>query len=438
MAVAVVRPVRTPLTRGQIQFPSETVECYYKEMVLAPATDLPDRIRAKARFKNEGMLKMNRLHFLTGSAGIMMIPSLSFTAPVAGRQRVYFGTFTKGAGKGIFMSELDLKSGRLSDPVLAGEAVRAGFLSVHPAGTLLYAVGEEPGFSGKGADSVCAYAIDSVSGKLKYLNKQPGGGVEPCHLTIDPSGKYVLTAQYGGGSCSVFPIAEDGTLQPRSSFHQHEGFSGVNAKRQEAPHAHSIMLDPSGKLAVVADLGKDQLLVYRFDQASGTLDPVSAVDMPPGSGVRHSVFHPVKPFFYANMELSSSVSAFSYDAESGHFQCKETCSTLPAAWDGLKAVSEIRITPDGRFLYVANRGHDSIALFSIDQEDGTLTPVGHEPTRGKFPRNFNIDPSGRYLIAANQNSNSVVVFTIHPATGMLKYTGSEILIPKPVCVAFGQ
>lgn len=352
--------------------------------------------------------------------------------------RVYFGTFTKGAGKGIFTSELDLTTGALSEPMPAGEAVRPGFLEVHPNGKHLYSVGEAPGFSGKGADSVLAYAVDPESGKLKFLNKQPGGGVEPCHLVIDPSGKYVLTAQYGGGSCSVFPIVENGELGEKTSFHQHEGFSGVNAKRQEAPHAHSIMLDPSGQLAMVADLGKDQILAYRFDSMSGKLSPFSVIDMPPGSGVRHSVFHPTKPFFYANMELSAQVAAYSFDVNNGRFQSLEIQSTLPKEWDGLKAVSEIRITPNGRFLYVGNRGHDSIAIFLVDQGTGRLTLVGHEPTRGKFPRNFNIDPTGRYLLAANQNSGNVVVFEIDPASGRLTFTGSEIKVPKPVCVAFGE
>ena len=248
----------------------------------------------------------------------------------------------------------------------------------------------------------------------------------------------MLTAQYGGGSCSVFPILGNGELGEKTSFHQHEGFSGVNAKRQEAPHAHSINLDPSGRIAVVADLGKDQVLVYRFNDKTGELvanDP-PAFDTPPGSGPRHFVFHPTKPFAYVNMELTSQVSALSYEIETGKFQTLETQSTLPDGFDGLKAVAEIRITPDGRFVYVSNRGHDSIAIFLVDQRDGTLTPMGHESTRGKFPRNFNIDPTGRYLIAANQNSNNVVVFAINPTTGKLTFTGSEIKVPKPVCVAF--
>ena len=246
----------------------------------------------------------------------------------------------------------------------------------------------------------------------------------------------MLTAQYGSGSCSVFPILGNGQLGAKSSFHQHKGFSGVNAKRQEAPHAHSIMLDPTGSLALVADLGKDQVLVYGFDRSVGQLKALSEIDMPPGSGVRHTVFHRAKPFAYANMELTSSVSSFSYDLKTGRFHAMETQSTLPDGWEGLKAVSEIRITPDGRFVYVANRGHDSIAVFAVDQESGKLTLAGHEPTRGKFPRNFNIDPTGRFLIAANQNSGNIVVFRIDQQTGLLTFTGSEVKVPKPVCVAF--
>jgi 6-phosphogluconolactonase len=382
---------------------------------------------------------MNRKIFLSVSAGGMLSQALpSFSAPADRSVRVYFGTFTKGDDGGIFQSELNLDTGQLSQPSLAGHAVRPGFLAVHPDGKHVYAVGELAGFSGKNADSVCAFEINPATGELEALNAQPGGGGEPCHLTIDPSGRYVLSAQYGGGSCAVFPIADDGSLKPKSSFHQHVGASGVNPKRQEAPHAHSINVDPSGQIAVVADLGKDQVVIYQFDAQSGVLTPnnPATLDTPPGSGPRHFVFHPTKPFAYVNMEMSSQVSALSFDAVTGRFDTLQTLSTLPADFDGLKAVAEIRITPDGRFVYVSNRGHDHIAIFSVNPMTGKLSLVGHESTRGKFPRNFNIDPTGQFLVVANQQTNNVVVFRIDPMSGKLTFTGSEIKVPKPVCVSF--
>jgi len=381
---------------------------------------------------------MNHTQLITRIAGILMYSGISAGASPQQEVQVYFGTFTQGAKGGIFLSTLNLKTGQLSEPVLAGKAVRPGFLAAGPNGKYLYAVGEHADSPGGSADSVCAFEIESNSGRLKALNKQPGGGKEPCHLSIDPSGRYLLSAQYGGGSCTVFPIAADGSLKAKSSFHQHVGSSGINAKRQTAPHAHSINVDPSGRLAVVADLGKDQVVIYRFDDKTGVLSPndPAALDTTPGGGPRHFVFHPNKPFAYVNLELTSQVTALWYDVDKGTFVPLQTLSTLPDDFKGRSSVAEIRITPDGRFVYVSNRGHDSIAIFAIDPATGKLSPRGHQNTHGKIPRNFNIDPSGRFMVVANQRSNNCAVFRIDPKTGSLSFTGSEITVPKPVCVSF--
>jgi 6-phosphogluconolactonase len=354
------------------------------------------------------------------------------------QSRVYFGTFTTGAGEGIYHSTLDMKSGQLTEATLAGEAVRAGFLAMHPDGKHLYAVGELGGFKGRSPGSACAFEIDEATGKLKPLNSQPVGGPGPCHLIVDPAGRNILTAQYSGGSCSVLPINADGSLGPRTSFHQHTGGSGVVAKRQDAPHAHSINLDAAGRIAVVADLGLDRILIYQYDRDQGTLTPNDPpfVKTAPGGGPRHFVFHPSGKFAYANLEITSQVTAFEYDAARGALSEIQTLPTLPGDFEGGNSTAEIRVTPDGRFVYVSNRGHNSIAMFAVDAQTGKLTALGHEPTRGDIPRNFNLDPTGTYLIAAHQKSDNATVFRIDRETGRLSFTGSEITVPKAVCVRF--
>jgi len=356
----------------------------------------------------------------------------------SGKYRVYFGTFMSEPGTGIYQAVLDIKKGTLSEATLAGEAFRPGFLAIHPDGRHLYCVGEPAGFKGKSAGSVCAFEIDPISGTLKLLNSQPTGGVGPCHLIVDPTGKNVLSAQYAGGSCTVLPIAPDGSLKPRSSFYRHKGASGVVPKRQNAPHAHSINLDASGRFAFVADLGLDKILIYRFDSETGTLTPNHPpyVKTVPGGGPRHFVFHPSGKFAYVNLEISSQVTAFQYDAASGMLTPIQTLSTLPKGFKGKNTTAEIRVTPDGRFLYVSNRGHNSIAMFAIDTKTGKLESLGTEPTRGEIPRNFNLDPTGSFLIAVHQKSDNATLFRINRKTGRLEFTGTEIKVPQSVCVRF--
>jgi 6-phosphogluconolactonase len=356
----------------------------------------------------------------------------------ADKYRVYFGTFNTTPGTGIYKAVLDVKAGTLSEATLAGEAVRAGFLAIHPDGKHLYAVGELGGFKGKSPGSVSAFEIDTATGNLKAINSQPVGGPGPCHLIVDPTGRNVLSAQYSGGSCTVVPIAKDGSLRSRSSFHQHVGGSGVVERRQNAPHAHSINLDPAGRIAVVADLGLDQVVIYQFDPAAGTLTPNDPpfVKTAPGGGPRHFIFHPSGEFGYTNLEITSQVTAFKYDAASGTLTPIQTLPTLPKGYTDRNSTAEIRVTPDGRFLYVSNRGHNSIAMYAIDQKTGNLTSLGNEPTRGEVPRNFNLDPTGSYLIAVHQKSNNATLFKVNKKTGKLEFTGGEIEVPKSVCVRF--
>jgi 6-phosphogluconolactonase len=353
---------------------------------------------------------------------------------------VYLGSYTtQGKNKGIHVSRLDLASGVLSPPELVAESANPSFLAIHPTRDFLYAANEIGEYEGKPSGSVSAFAFERTTGKLRALNRQPSVGGGPAHLVVDPAGSNVLVANYGGGSVAVLPLADDGPLKAPSSFVQHTG-SSVNPDRQKQPHAHSINVDPTGHFAYAADLGIDKVLIYRFDAAKGTLtanDPAfAAVD--PGSGPRHLALHPGGGFAYVINEIPLTITVFSRDAARGGLTAMQTISTLPPDQQKQAGFStaEIQVHPSGRFLYGSNRGHDSIALFSIDGKTGRLTFVETVPTQGRTPRNFGIDPTGTYLLAANQNSDSVVVFRIDQKTGRLTPTGSRITVGAPVCVKF--
>jgi 6-phosphogluconolactonase len=354
-----------------------------------------------------------------------------------GQASVYIGTYTQRGSKGIYLAHLDLAGGTLRLAGLAGEVVNPSFLAIHPSHKFIYAIGEVGTFAGGKGGAVSTFSIDAATGKLTLLNQKSSRGPGPCHVTVDRLGKNALVANYGGGSVACLPIGEDGRLGDATAFIQHKG-SSVNPQRQREPHAHSINLDAANRFAFVADLGLDKVLVYRFDPSAGTLepnDPPAAV-IASGSGPRHFAFHPSGRFAYVINELNSTVTAFAYDAERGTLQTLQTVTTLPEGFDGKSFPAEVQVHPSGKFLYGSNRGHDSIACFAIDAATGRLTPIGHEPTQGKNPRNFGIDPTGAYLLAANQDGDNVVAFRIDPATGKLSPTGQSIRVPMPVCVKF--
>ena len=254
-------------------------------------------------------------------------------------------------------------------------------------------------------------------------------------MSLDSRGRYALVANYSGGSVAAFPIADDGRLEPASGFAQHEGAS-VDPRRQQGPHAHSIFFDAAAERAYAADLGLDKILIYAFDETTGAIREEAFASVPAGGGPRHFTFHPTKPFAYTNNEMTSRVTGFAVNPTTGALNPTQTISTLPADHDGPNSTAQILTSKDGRFLYVSNRGHDSIAMFTVDQETGTLTAMGYQSTMGQTPRNFNIDPSGRFLVAANQRSDTLAVFRIHPETGHLEDTGHRAAIPTPVCVQF--
>lgn len=359
------------------------------------------------------------------------------TKAAEGEYFVYIGPYTEAKSRGIYVCRFDTGSGKLSPPMLAAEVSNPSFLAVHPNHRFVYAVSEVARYDGQKSGYVSAFEIDRKTGKLSLLNQVSSRGGGPCHLVVDKTGKNVLVANYGGGSVAVLPIKEDGRLSEASAFVQHSG-SSVIPRRQEGPHAHCVTLSPDNRFAFAADLGLDEVLIYRFDAEKGSLaandPPFSKVS--PGAGPRHFAFHPGGKYAYVINELQSTITAFAYDADRGALKELQTISTLPAGYVGDNSTAELQLAPSGKFLYGSNRGHDTIAVFSVNSANGTLAPVEQVSTQGKIPRNFNIDPTGLFLFAANQNSNNVVVFRIDAKTGRLAPTGQVIEVFSPVCVEF--
>src|SRR5688572_7320078 len=351
---------------------------------------------------------------------------------------VYIGTYTRGNSKGIYSFRFNSSTGDVTPLGLAVETPNPSFLAVHPNQRFLYAVSEVDNREGQKGGAVSAFAMDRATGKLTFINQVSSRGGGPCYVALDGLGKNVLVANYGGGSVAALPVREDGGLQEASAFIQHTG-SGLDPRRQQAPHAHSINLSRDNRFAIAADLGLDQLLVYRFDATKGTLaanDPPFA-KLNPGAGPRHFAFHPGGRFGYVINEMQSTVTALSYDPARGTFKELQTLSTLPKDFTGgNNSTAEVQVHPTGKFLYGSNRGHDSIAVFAIDQDKGTLTALEQVSTQGKTPRNFRIDPTGSYLFAANQATNNIVIFRIDQQTGRLTPTGKVLEAPIPVCVKF--
>lgn len=351
----------------------------------------------------------------------------------------YVGTYTEGGSdsKGIYAYRFDPATARLTPIGLAAETVNPSFLAVHPNRRFLYAVNELSNYKGQKSGAVSAFAIDHATGKLTLLNEVASGGADPCYITVDKTGKYVLIANYTGGSVAVFPVLSDGRLGEAAAFVQHTGH-GTNPKRQEGPHAHSIDLSPDNLFAVVDDLGLDETLAYAFDSSKGSLSAIDAniAKADPGAGPRHFAFHPNGKFGYVINEMQSTVSAFRYDATAGELQHLQTISTLPKTFSGENTAAEIQVHPSGKFLYASNRGHDSVAVFAIDASEGTLTPIEYVSTKGSSPRSFEIAPGGSLLFAANEKSDNIVLFHIDAKTGRLTRTGKVIEVAQPVCVKF--
>lgn len=372
------------------------------------------------------------------------------TATVTAPNRyVYVGTYTApntapGGTKpstsvGIYVYKMTGSDGNLS-LVQSVSAENPSWVVVDPTRRYLYSTNELGTINGQPGGRVSAYRIDPSTGMLTFLNTRLTAGTAPAYCSVHPSGRYLLGTNYSTGNFPIFPINADGSLGAMTGNYQDVG-SGPNRGRQEGPHAHEIITDPKGQYVFGADLGTDRVDIWTLDMAAGKLvpnQPLNYVQIAGGSGPRHLAFHPNSKWLYVISEMASSITAFDYDPKTGLATWIQTVSALPSNFTGSSAGSEITVHPSGKFLYGANRGMDTVVGFTIDQNNGMLSPIGWTSTQGNIPRNFAIDPSGSLLYAANQNSDSIVAFAINPTTGQLTPTGRVISSPVPVCVAFGR
>jgi len=374
----------------------------------------------------------------------------------SGSRLAYVGTYSspqgpegsRGRGEGIYLFEMDPSTGALSQRELFRNGSNPSCLALDPSRTHLYAANETTTFQGTNSGSVSAFSIDRSNGHLTLLNEVSSQGAGPCHLSVHPSGRHVLVANYAGGTVAVLPIRPDGALGPASDVKPGQGT--VNRTRatsapagsfamsgHDRPHAHMIQADPSGEFVLASDLGLDQIFIWKFDAKKGALsanNPASA-PLPPGDGPRHFAFHPNGRWFYSLQEEASTLVTFDYDGTSGRLTAKQTVSSLPKGFRGTNYTSEVMVSADGKFVYAANRLHDSIAWFSIG-EAGTLTFAGEEWTRGDYPRTFTIDPAGNFLYSCNQRGDAITTFRINRETGNLTFTGQYTPVGTPSIVIF--
>lgn len=347
---------------------------------------------------------------------------------------LYVGTYTQSKpgeahrSEGIYGYTCGPTTGKLARAFSADGGKNPSFLALHPNGRYLFAANE----LNKG--EVSSYSVHDETGRLSFISSQETGGAAPCYVSMDAGGHWLFAANYSGGSLSVFPV-DEGRLMAMADHVQHEG-KGPNQQRQEKAHAHSVRVDPEGRFVLAADLGLDRLLVYQQDAHSGKLTFHSQLATRPGAGPRHFDFHPNGRYIYLANELDNTVTVCGWDSQAGVLAAIQSVSTLPEQFSGESIVADIHVHPEGRTLYVSNRGHDSLAVFDIDPLTGSLQLLEHHSTGGGWPRNFGIDPEGQFLYVANQYSDNLVCFKIDPVRGRLENIGEVASVPSPVCVRF--
>jgi len=380
----------------------------------------------------------------------------------AGPLVAYVGTFSSplrdvlktqvdlppGNGRGIHLFHVNRASGELTPAGVHETGTSPSGLVLNASGTRLYSANETDRVGEEKEGTVSAVAVDRASGKLEWLNSVRSGGAGPTYVSVHPSGRFLLVANYFGGSVAVLPILPDGRLGDATDVERDAGETGPT-RATSAPagtfavsghdrtHAHMIQADPSGRFVLHVDLGLDRIYVWRFDDQKGVLTPGDppAVSLPPGDGPRHFQFHPDGRRLYSIQEEASTIVWFDYDAATGRLAARQTISTLPPGFVGSNFCSEILVSSDGRFVYAGNRLHDSIGIFAVGP-NGTLTFVGEEWTRGDYPRSFNFDPSGRFLYCCNQRADNVSVFRVDRATGRLEFTGFYTAVGNPSIIVF--
>lgn len=368
----------------------------------------------------------------------MSIENLVYVGTYSEPIRFGTGQLLEGKGKGIYSFRFDPATGTLSPHGLTEGVRNASYLCFDKDRRHLYCVNEMKEWNGQFGGGLSAYAIDQETGALTFLNAKPSKGTDPCHIILDRTGQYVFVANFASGSIIGYRIEADGSLGEEVAFVQHEG-SSVDPKRQTGPHSHATEFDRDGNFAYVPELGLDKVMIYALDKKTGAVTPAQQpwVKVAPGAGPRQLVMHPTADFAYLINELNCTMTAYAHDRATGALTELQTLPTLPAeGFDGHNSCAEVQITPDGKFLYGSNRGHNSLVIYALDAKTGLMTVVGHESTRGSIPRNFEVGPTGRFLIAANQDTNNLVPFRLDPETGKLEAVGQSIEAGTPICVRF--
>lgn len=357
-----------------------------------------------------------------------------FSLAMAQDYFMLIGTYTSGGSNGIYVHQFNSVSAatKLIDSI---KITNPSYLTVSPNRKFVYSVSEDANEKNMGG-KVSSFSFDNIKGSLSLLNEQPSNGNHPCYITIDKTGRWVITGNYSSGNLAVLPVRSNGSLHLAVTTIQHTGQS-VNTERQTGPHVHATVLSPDNSYLFVPDLGLDKLMQYRFNKRNGALKEANEpyVMTKPGSGPRHFEFHPNKKYAYLIEELTGSVSAYTYTSKTGKLALIQNISTLPPDFLGYAGSADIHVSPDGNFLYASNRGEsNTIVIYAINKKNGSLIVAGYQSTLGKTPRHFSLDPGGNFLLVANQNSDEIIIFKVNKITGLLTDTGKRISVSKPVCI----
>ena len=366
---------------------------------------------------------------------ILLLSLIILTISVSAQKnsKLIIGTYTNGKSEGIYVYDFNTKTGD-NTFVSSIKTSNPSFIAVSPNKKYVYAVNEDADAANNGG-AVSAFKFNKKKGLLRFINQQPSGGNHPCYITFDKTGKWVIVANYSGGSLSLLPVNKNGSVATAKTVINHKGKS-INKNRQESAHVHSTVLTPDNKNLLVADLGTDKLMLYNFDDINGTLteNSTASIKVNSGAGPRHIALDPSGKYVYLTEELSGTIGVFSL-GENATLKLLQTISAVAENYKGSFGGADIHVSPDGKFLYASNRGEaNTIAIFSVDTNTGLLTAIAQQSTMGVMPRNFNFDPSGNFLLVANQQSGGIVIFSVNHQTGLLTDTGKRIDVPNPVCI----